>query len=630
MKYHQQAVWKRSLAAIAASALLLQAPVIGQNPVQAAPTSPLEYGEFLQWVSECEAPDSACKISSVTISDTNGNTSAEVRALDAATDGQEQSFRVNLVPNPTRTSALSNRLIEAGIDVAYRQRGEGNVLLSVLGNLFIPILLLVGLFFLFRRGNAGGGPGQAMNFGKSRARFQMEAKTGVKFDDVAGIEEAKEELQEVVTFLKKPERFTAVGAKIPKGVLLVGPPGTGKTLLAKAIAGEAGVPFFSISGSEFVEMFVGVGASRVRDLFKKAKENAPCIIFIDEIDAVGRQRGAGIGGGNDEREQTLNQLLTEMDGFEGNTGIIIIAATNRADVLDSALMRPGRFDRQVTVDRPSFRGRHDILKVHARDKKLSDDVNLETIARRTPGFAGADLENLLNEAAILAARRQQLMITNKDIDDAIDRITIGLTKPPLLDSKTKRLIAYHETGHALLMTLLEYSDDLNKVTIIPRSSGAGGFAQPIPNEEQMDSGLYSRAWMLDRVVVGFGGRAAEEIVFGYSEVTTGASNDLQQNTGLVRQMVTRFGMSDLGPLMLEQPNQEVFLGGNWNRSELSEDVAARIDMQVREILERCYQKARSILLENRDLVDRLAETLIERETLDGDEFKAIVAEYTTI
>ena len=469
-----------------------------------------------------------------------------------------------------------------------------------------------------------------MNFGKSRARFQMEAKTGVKFDDVAGIEEAKEELQEVVTFLKKPERFTAVGAKIPKGVLLVGPPGTGKTLLAKAIAGEAGVPFFSISGSEFVEMFVGVGASRVRDLFKKAKENAPCIIFIDEIDAVGRQRGAGIGGGNDEREQTLNQLLTEMDGFEGNTGIIIIAATNRADVLDSALMRPGRFDRQVMVDRPSFKGRHDILKVHARDKKLSDDVSLETVARRTPGFAGADLENLLNEAAILAARRQQLTITNKDVDDAIDRITIGLTKPPLLDSKTKRLIAYHETGHALLMTLLKYSDDLNKVTIIPRSSGAGGFAQPIPNEEQMDSGLYSRAWMLDRVVVGFGGRAAEEIVFGYGEVTTGASNDLQQNTGLVRQMVTRFGMSELGPLMLEQPNQEVFLGGNWNRSELSEDVAARIDEQVRDMLELCYQKARNILLENRDLVDRLAETLIERETLDGEEFRAIVAEYADI
>ena len=630
MKHPRQAKLKRSLAVIASGIILLQTPVLGLNPAQAAPMSPLEYGQFLQLVDRCEATPESCKISRVTISDSNGNATAEVVASDAATDGQEQLFRVTLIPDARRTSALANRLTEAGIDVAYRQRGEGNVLLNVLGNLFIPVLLLVGLFFLFRRGNAGGGPGQAMNFGKSRARFQMEAKTGVKFDDVAGIEEAKEELQEVVTFLKKPERFTAVGAKIPKGVLLVGPPGTGKTLLAKAIAGEAGVPFFSISGSEFVEMFVGVGASRVRDLFKKAKENAPCIIFIDEIDAVGRQRGAGIGGGNDEREQTLNQLLTEMDGFEGNTGIIIIAATNRADVLDSALMRPGRFDRQVTVDRPSFRGRHDILKVHARDKKLSDDVNLETIARRTPGFAGADLENLLNEAAILAARRQQLTITNKDIDDAIDRITIGLTKPPLLDSKTKRLIAYHETGHALLMTLLEYSDDLNKVTIIPRSSGAGGFAQPIPNEEQMDSGLYSRAWMLDRVVVGFGGRAAEEIVFGYSEVTTGASNDLQQNTGLVRQMVTRFGMSDLGPLMLEQPNQEVFLGGNWNRSELSEDVATRIDVQVREILDRCYQKARSVLLEHRDLVDRLAETLIERETLDGDEFKAIVAEYTTI
>ena len=470
-----------------------------------------------------------------------------------------------------------------------------------------------------------------MNFGKSRARFQMEAKTGVKFDDVAGIEEAKEELQEVVTFLKKPERFTAVGAKIPKGVLLVGPPGTGKTLLAKAIAGEAGVPFFSLSGSEFVEMFVGVGASRVRDLFRKAKENAPCIVFIDEIDAVGRQRGAGIGGGNDEREQTLNQLLTEMDGFEGNTGIIVIAATNRPDVLDAALLRPGRFDRQITVDRPSFKGRYEILRVHARNKKLAEEVSLEAIARRTPGFAGADLANLLNEAAILAARRQRMAITNQDIEDAIDRITIGLTKPPLLDGKSKRLIAYHECGHALLMTLLPHADPLNKVTIIPRSGGAGGFAQQLPNEEQIDSGMYSRAWLLDRVVVGFGGRAAEEIVFGYSEVTTGASNDLQQNTNLVRQMVTRFGMSELGPLMLDPPNNEVFLGGGWmNRVEYSEDVAAKIDRQVRQILESCYQKAKQILLEHRPLLDRLADTLVERETLDGDEFRAIVSEYVPI
>ncbi|MEM9511807.1 MAG: AAA family ATPase, partial [Cyanobacteria bacterium P01_E01_bin.48] len=381
----------------------------------------------------------------------------------------------------------------------------------------------------------------------------------------------------------------------------------------------------------FVEMFVGVGASRVRDLFKKAKENAPCIIFIDEIDAVGRQRGAGIGGGNDEREQTLNQLLTEMDGFEGNTGIIIIAATNRPDVLDSALMRPGRFDRQVTVDRPSFRGRHEILKVHARDKKLAEDVNLEAIARRTPGFAGADLANLLNEAAILAARRQKLEIDDLDIDDAIDRITIGLTKPPLLDGKSKRIIAYHEIGHALLATLLKDADPINKVTVIPRSNGAGGFTQLVPSEERLDSGLYSRAYMLDSVVVGFGGRAAEEIVFGHAEITTGASGDLQSNTGRVRNMVTQYGMSDLGPLMLEPPNQEVFLGGSWmNRTDYSEEVAARIDGAVRQILSELYDRAYNMLLEHRELMDRLADMLVERETIDGEEFRAIVSEYAEI
>jgi len=559
----------------------------------------------------------------------DNNLVAEVTAVDPQTQHSTR-YRVNLLPNTV--PQLVDRLTEQGIEVAVVPTRDGSAFWAILGNLVIPVLLLGGLFlFLRRAGGGAGGPGQAMNFGKSRARFQMEAKTGVKFDDVAGIEEAKEELQEVVTFLKKPERFTAVGAKIPKGVLLVGPPGTGKTLLAKAIAGEAGVPFFSLSGSEFVEMFVGVGASRVRDLFKKAKENAPCIVFIDEIDAVGRQRGAGIGGGNDEREQTLNQLLTEMDGFEGNSGVIVIAATNRPDVLDAALLRPGRFDRQITVDRPSFKGRYEILRVHARNKKLAEEVSLEAIARRTPGFAGADLANLLNEAAILAARRQHKAITNQDIDDAIDRITIGLTKPPLLDGKSKRLIAYHECGHALLMTLLPHADPLNKVTIIPRSGGAGGFAQQLPNEEQIDSGMYSRAWLLDRVVVGFGGRAAEEIVFGYSEVTTGASNDLQQNTNLVRQMVTRFGMSELGPLMWDPPNNEIFLGGGWmNRVEYSEDVAAKIDRQVRQILESCYQRAKQILLEHRALLDRLADTLVERETLDGDEFRAIVAEYVPI
>jgi cell division protease FtsH len=594
--------------------------VLQPAPAHAALASALTYDRFLRYVEEGRVTD---------VRLTDNNLVAEVTAVDPQTQHSTR-YRVNLLPNTV--PQLVNRLTEQGIEVAVVPTRNGSAFWALLGNLVIPLLLLGGLFFFLRRAGAGaGGPGQAMNFGKSRARFQMEAKTGVKFDDVAGIEEAKEELQEVVTFLKKPERFTAVGAKIPKGVLLVGPPGTGKTLLAKAIAGEAGVPFFSLSGSEFVEMFVGVGASRVRDLFKKAKENAPCIVFIDEIDAVGRQRGAGIGGGNDEREQTLNQLLTEMDGFEGNTGIIVIAATNRPDVLDAALLRPGRFDRQITVDRPSFKGRYEILRVHARNKKLAEEVSLEAIARRTPGFAGADLANLLNEAAILAARRQRMAITNQDIEDAIDRITIGLTKPPLLDGKSKRLIAYHECGHALLMTLLPHADPLNKVTIIPRSGGAGGFAQQLPNEEQIDSGMYSRAWLLDRVVVGFGGRAAEEIVFGYSEVTTGASNDLQQNTNLVRQMVTRFGMSELGPLMLDPPNNEVFLGGGWmNRVEYSEDVAAKIDRQVRRILESCYQKAKQILLEHRPLLDRLADTLVERETLDGDEFRAIVSEYVPI
>ncbi|MFS8840856.1 ATP-dependent zinc metalloprotease FtsH [Synechococcus sp. W55.2] len=594
--------------------------VLQPAPAHAALASALTYDRFLRYVEEGRVTD---------VRLTDNNLVAEVTAVDPQTQHSTR-YRVNLLPNTV--PQLVDRLTEQGIEVGVVPTRNGSAFWALLGNLVIPLLLLGGLFFFLRRAGGGaGGPGQAMNFGKSRARFQMEAKTGVKFDDVAGIEEAKEELQEVVTFLKKPERFTAVGAKIPKGVLLVGPPGTGKTLLAKAIAGEAGVPFFSLSGSEFVEMFVGVGASRVRDLFKKAKENAPCIVFIDEIDAVGRQRGAGIGGGNDEREQTLNQLLTEMDGFEGNTGIIVIAATNRPDVLDAALLRPGRFDRQVTVDRPSFKGRYEILRVHARNKKLAEEVSLEAIARRTPGFAGADLANLLNEAAILAARRQRMAITNQDIDDAIDRITIGLTKPPLLDGKSKRLIAYHECGHALLMTLLPHADPLNKVTIIPRSGGAGGFAQQLPNEEQIDSGMYSRAWLLDRVVVGFGGRAAEEIVFGYSEVTTGASNDLQQNTNLVRQMVTRFGMSELGPLMLDPPNNEVFLGGGWmNRVEYSEDVAAKIDRQVRQILESCYQKAKQILLEHRPLLDRLADTLVERETLDGDEFRAIVSEYVPI
>ncbi|WP_283812937.1 ATP-dependent zinc metalloprotease FtsH [Leptothermofonsia sichuanensis] len=528
-------------------------------------------------------------------------------------------------------SELVERLRANKVEFDIQPSPDNGAVMGVLANLLLFFLLIGGLLLIIRRSsNAPGGPGQAMNFGKSRARFQMEAKTGIMFDDVAGIEEAKEELQEVVTFLKKPERFTAVGARIPKGVLLIGPPGTGKTLLAKAIAGEAGVPFFSISGSEFVEMFVGVGASRVRDLFKKAKENAPCLVFIDEIDAVGRQRGAGIGGGNDEREQTLNQLLTEMDGFEGNTGIIIIAATNRPDVLDSALLRPGRFDRQVTVDLPSFKGRLGILEVHARNKKLDPDVSLEAIARRTPGFSGADLANLLNEAAILTARRRKEAITMLEIDDAVDRVTIGLSLTPLLDSKKKRLIAYHEVGHALLMTLLKHSDPLNKVTIIPRSGGVGGFAQQSFNEEMIDSGLYTKAWLTDRITMALGGRAAEQEVFGDSEITAGASSDIKAVADLAREMVTRYGMSDLGLVALEgSGGNEVFLGRNWiPRAEYSEEVATQIDRQIREIALRCYQEARHIIRENRALVDKLVDILLDQETIEGDDFRQIVAEYT--
>ncbi|MDB9447260.1 ATP-dependent zinc metalloprotease FtsH2 [Anabaena sp. CS-542/02] len=576
----------------------------------------MTYGRFLEYLD-------ANRVNSVDLYE--GGRTAIVEASDQDIENRVQRWRVDL---PINSPELITKLKEKNISFdAHPMRNDGAIW-GLLGNLVFPILLITGLFFLFRRSsNMPGGPGQAMNFAKSKARFQMEAKTGVKFDDVAGIEEAKEELQEVVTFLKQPERFTAVGARIPKGVLLVGPPGTGKTLLAKAIAGEAGVPFFSISGSEFVEMFVGVGASRVRDLFKKAKDNAPCIIFIDEIDAVGRQRGAGIGGGNDEREQTLNQLLTEMDGFEGNTGIIIIAATNRPDVLDSALLRPGRFDRQVTVDAPDIKGRLEVLQVHSRNKKLDPTVSLEVIARRTPGFTGADLANLLNEAAILTARRRKEAITLSEIDDAVDRVVAGMEGTPLVDSKSKRLIAYHEVGHALVGTLLKEHDPVQKVTLIPRGQ-AQGLTWFTPNEEQ---GLISRSQLKARITGALGGRAAEEVVFGSAEVTTGAGGDLQQLSGMARQMVTRFGMSDLGPLSLESQQGEVFLGRDWTtRSEYSESIAARIDSQVRKIAEDCYENAKKIIRDHRTACDRLVDLLIEKETIDGEEFRQIVAEYTEV
>jgi cell division protease FtsH len=606
----KQNVMPRNFWRLAASLLIFQGVMLG-TPVQAqqGQQKPLTYGQLLQKVDEGDV--------------TRVQIDPATRTAKVSLRGQKEGEPPQEVTLLEQNSELIEKLRDKKIELDVQPTTDNSAALGLVANLFLLLLLLAGLMMILRRSSSSSG--QALNFGKSRARFQMEAKTGVMFNDVAGIEEAKEELQEVVTFLKQPERFTAVGARIPKGVLLVGPPGTGKTLLAKAIAGEAGVPFFSISGSEFVEMFVGVGASRVRDLFKKAKENAPCLIFIDEIDAVGRQRGAGIGGGNDEREQTLNQLLTEMDGFEGNTGIIIIAATNRPDVLDAALLRPGRFDRQVMVDAPDLKGRKGILEVHARNKKIDPEVSLEAIARRTPGFTGADLANLLNEAAILTARRRKDSVTMLEINDAIDRVVAGMEGTPLVDSKSKRLIAYHEVGHAVIGTVLSQHDPVQKVTLIPRGQ-ARGLTWFTPNEEQ---GLVSRAQLLARITAALGGRAAEEEIFGDAEVTTGAGGDLQMVTSLARQMVTRFGMSDLGPLSLEEQGGEVFLGGGFmTRSEYSEEISARIDAQVHTIVDHCHQQSRQIIRENRVVIDQLVELLIEKETIDGDQLRQIINEQT--
>ncbi|MEQ9667800.1 ATP-dependent zinc metalloprotease FtsH3 [Coleofasciculus sp. G2-EDA-02] len=543
------------------------------------------------------------------------------QAMVTSQDGSQ--YLVNLPNDPELISILTQN----NVDIKVRPQSDDGFWFRTISGLFFPILLLVGLFFLLRR--AQNGPGsQAMNFGKSKARVQMEPQTQVTFGDVAGIEQAKLELNEVVDFLKNADRFTAIGAKIPKGVLLVGPPGTGKTLLARAVAGEAGVPFFSISGSEFVEMFVGVGASRVRDLFEQAKNNAPCIVFIDEIDAVGRQRGAGLGGGNDEREQTLNQLLTEMDGFEGNTGIIIIAATNRPDVLDAALLRPGRFDRQVVVDRPDYAGRLEILNVHARGKTLAKDVDLEKIARRTPGFTGADLSNLLNEAAILAARRNLTEISMDEVNDAIDRVLAGPEKKDrVMSEKRKRLVAYHEAGHALVGALMPDYDPVQKISIIPRGR-AGGLTWFTPSEDRMDSGLYSRSYLQNQMAVALGGRIAEEIIFGEEEVTTGASNDLQQVARVARQMIMRFGMSDrLGPVALGRQNGNMFLGRDIaSDRDFSDTTAATIDEEVRKLVDEAYERAKDVLVNNKHILDKLSAMLIEKETVDAEELQELLAE----
>lgn len=484
----------------------------------------------------------------------------------------------------------------------------------------LPMLLIVGIWFMLMQQSQGGG-GRVMNFGKSRARRYDEDNIKITFKDVAGADEAKQELEEVVEFLKHPKKYNDLGAKIPKGVLLYGPPGTGKTLLAKAVAGEAGVPFFSISGSDFVEMFVGVGASRVRDLFEQAKKSAPCIVFIDEIDAVGRQRGAGLGGGHDEREQTLNQLLVEMDGFGANEGIIMIAATNRPDILDPALLRPGRFDRQIVVDRPDIKGRQKILKVHVKGKPISPEVELGVIARRTPGFTGADLSNLVNEAALMAARKNKNKIDMPEMEEAAERVIMGPERRSrVISDKEKRLTAYHEGGHTLVGMLLDNTDPVHKVTIIPRGR-AGGYTLSLPKEDRYYA---TRSEMLDELKVLLGGRVAEALVL--KEISSGASNDLQRATSLARQMICEYGMSpELGPMTFGHRQDQVFLGRDIGRDkDYSEEVAAKIDKEIRKFIDEAYQKTESLLNENMDKLHLIADALIERETLEGEEIDQLM------
>ena len=489
---------------------------------------------------------------------------------------------------------------------------SASTLLVILVN-FLPIVLIVGggIYFLSRQ---AGGANKSFDFGKSRAKLS-DSRNKVTFKDVAGLKEEKEEVKELIDFLKSPKKFQKLGARIPKGVLLVGPPGTGKTLLARAVAGEANVPFYYISGSDFVELFVGVGASRVRDMFKQAKNNAPCLIFIDEIDAVGRQRGTGLGGGHDEREQTLNQLLTEMDGFGANEGIIIIAATNRADVLDPALLRPGRFDRQVTVNLPDKQGREEILEVHARNKILDKNITLGNLAKRTPGFSGADLENLLNEAALLAVRRNKEFITMSEIDEATDRVLMGPAKvSKKYTEKERNMVAHHEAGHVVLGLKLNSANDVQKVTIIPRSY-AGGYAMMVPKEEKYTQ---TKTELLEQITGLLGGRVSEEINFG--EITTGAHNDFEKATKIARAMVTEYGMSDLGPVQLEQQSESVFIGRDYNKTRnFSDTVAHEIDIEIRKIVDECYKKATKILKDNLDLVHLIAKALLEKETLTHEE-----------
>jgi len=576
-------------------------------------SSRMTYGRFLEylemgWVKQVDLYDNS--------------RNAIVQASSPELGNRPQSIRVEI---PVGASQLIQKLKEYNIDFDAHPVARKNIFVTIASNLILPLIFISGLIFFFQNsdnfsGNSGSSP---MNLGKSPARFDQRPDTGISFDDIAGIDEAKAEFEEIVSFLKEPDKYTIVGAKIPKGVLLVGPPGTGKTLLAKAIANEANVPFYSVAGSEFVEMFIGIGAARIRDLFKKASENTPCIVFIDEIDAVGRERGAGIGGGNDEREQTLNQLLTEMDGFKENKGVIVVGATNRVDILDAALLRPGRFDRQITVNLPDRLGRIGILKVHARNKPFDDTISLVQLANRTPGFSGADLANLLNEAAILATRYKKETISKNEVNEAADRIIGGIAGTTMEDTKNKKLIAYHEVGHAIAGTVLRNHDDVEKITLIPRG-GAKGLTWFAPEEDQS---LLSRSALLARIITTLAGRVTEQVVFGDPEVTTGASNDLQQVTNIARQMVTRYGMSNIGPIALEDDNNEqMFLGS----SDSDQSIADRIDTEVCKIINHCEHIATEIILDNRVVIDLVVEKLLDLETIDGEEFRELVKKYTIL
>jgi cell division protease FtsH len=585
---------------------------------QSVVSSRMTYGRFLEylemgWVKQVDLYDNS--------------RNAIVQASSPELGNRPQTIRVEI---PVGTSQLIQKLKEYNIDFDAHPAEQKNLFVTIASNLILPLLFIAGLVYFFQNSESfGNGSNQSpLSLGKSTARFERRPDTGINFSDIAGIDEAKAEFEEIVSFLKEPEKYTVVGAKIPKGILLVGPPGTGKTLLAKAIANESDVPFFSVAGSEFVEMFIGIGAARVRDLFQKAAENAPCIVFIDEIDAVGRERGSGMGGGNDEREQTLNQLLTEMDGFKENKGVIVVGATNRVDILDPALLRPGRFDRQVTVNLPDRLGRISILKVHSKNKPLGEDVSLVQLANRTPGFSGADLANLLNEAAILATRYKKTTISKNEVNQAIDRIIGGISGTPMEDSKNKKLIAYHEVGHAVTGTVLQSHDEVEKITITPRGS-AKGLTWFTPEEDQS---LISRSALLARIIGTLGGRAAEQIIFGDPEITTGASSDLQQVTNLARQMVTRFGMSNIGPIALEDDaNGQVFLGGTINHdSEYAESIADRIDDEVCKIINYCEEKALQIILDNRVIIDLIVERLLDVETMEGAEFRKLLSDYTIL